>query len=54
MILKQGCHIWYELEDPEQGYDKAKFEKSCLKSVCEKANNKVFVKSGNSFAYMQK
>ena len=47
-----------DLLDPMQGYNKAKFEQPHLKlnSVHEKANNKVFVKSGNmsiiSFEYM--
>ena len=44
----QGHQTWYELVDPKQGYDNGKFEKLCLNSVCEKANNKVFVKSGNT------
>ena len=43
----QVLQTWYELVDPKQGYNNAKFEKPCLHSVCEKANNEVFVKSGN-------
>ena len=32
----QGHQTWYELEDPKQGYNNAKFEKkSCLNSVRE-------------------
>ena len=44
----QGHQSWYEFVDPKQGYNllKAKFEKSHLNSVCQKANDKVFVKSG--------
>ena len=33
--------------DPKQGYKNTKFEKLHLNSDHEKANNKVFVKSGN-------
>ena len=43
----QGHQTWYELIDPKHGYNNAKFEKSCLNRICEKANDKVFVKSGN-------
>ena len=35
----QGHQIWYELVDPKQGYNNAKFEKPCLNSVRENANN---------------
>ena len=38
---------WYELENLEQGYSSAKFEKPRLKSVHKYANITVFVKSGN-------
>ena len=38
---------WYELIDPIQGYNNAKFETLHSNSVREKANDKVFVKSGN-------
>ena len=31
---------WYELVDPKQGYNNAKFEKPCFNRVYEKANNK--------------
>ena len=37
----QGHQVWYELVDPKQGYNKAKFEKPCLNSVCETAHAKV-------------
>ena len=40
----QGHQTWYELVDPKQGYNNAKFENLCLKTVSEKANKKVFVK----------
>ena len=44
----QGHQTGYNSVDPKQGYNllKAKFEKSHLNSVCQKANDKVFVKSG--------
>ena len=29
----QGHQTWYELVDPKQGYDYAKFEKPCMNSV---------------------
>ena len=47
MTLKQGQdhQTWHELAD--EGYNNAKFEKLGLNSVHERANNKVFVKSGN-------
>ena len=60
MTLKQGQghQTWYELVDPKQGYNNAKFEKPRLNSVCEKVSDKVFVKSGNmtviSLEYVQK
>ena len=38
----QGHKIWYEVADPKQGFNNAKFEKLCLKSVHEKANNIFF------------
>ena len=44
----QGHQAWYELEDPKHGYNYAKFEKSRLISVRQKANDEVFVKSGNT------
>ena len=43
----QGHLNWSELVDPKQDNNNAKFEKPRLKSVCEKANDKVFVKWGN-------
>ena len=45
MTLKQGqSHKpWHKLVDPKQGYNNAMFEKNCLQSVHEKANDKVFV-----------
>ena len=51
-------HTWYELVDPKQSYNNAKFEKPRSNSVHKKANDKVFVKSGNmsiiSLEYVQK
>ena len=43
MTLKKGqAHqTWYKLVDSKQGYNNAKFEKHGLKSVREKANDKV-------------
>ena len=38
----QGHQTWYELVEPKQGYNNAH-----LNSVHERANNKVFVRSGN-------
>ena len=48
--LKQGQdhQTWYELADPKQVYNNAKFEKPRLNSVHEKAKDKVFVQSGNT------
>ena len=43
----QGHQTWYELVESKQGYNNAKFEKSCLNSVCERANDEVFVQSEN-------
>ena len=53
MILKQGQghQTWYELVNPKQGYDNAKFEKPRLNSVREKANDKV-VKSKKHVNYL--
>ena len=42
----QGHQTWNEFLDPKHGYKDAKFEKPHLNSVCEKAHDKVFVKSG--------
>ena len=49
MTLKQGQshQTWHESVDSKQGYNQAKFEKPRINSVCEKGNDKVFVKSGN-------
>ena len=44
----QGHQTRYELVDPKQGYNNAKFERPRLYNVHEKANDKVFVKSGNT------
>ena len=41
----QGNQTWFELLDPEQGYNHAKFERHPLKSVHQKAEVKVFVNS---------
>ena len=53
-----GHQSWYELLGPEQGYDHTKFERPPINSICQKANIKVFVKSGNmsiiSLEYVQK
>ena len=38
----QGHQTWYELVDPERGYDNSKLEKPCLNRVLEKANNTFF------------
>ena len=40
MTLKQGKvhQTWYELQDPEQGYNYAKFERSPKNSVRQKVN----------------
>ena len=43
----QGHQTWYELVDPKQGYNNAKFEQTCLKSVCKNTNDTVFVKWEN-------
>ena len=40
----QGHQTWYELVDPSQGYNNAKFEKPHLNSVYEKNNDEVFAK----------
>ena len=56
MTLKQGKHYqtWYELVDPEQDYNNAKFERPPLHSVRQKANLKVLVKSGDmSIIYLK-
>ena len=43
----QGHQTWYDLVDPKQSYNNAKFEKPHLNSVCKMNNGKTFVKSGN-------
>ena len=50
MTLKQGKghQAQYEMVDPKQGYNNAKFQKPHLSNVRERANNKAFVKSGNT------
>ena len=51
MTLKygQGHQTWYELPDPVQGYNYAKFERPSLNSVRQKANVEViFVKTENT------
>ena len=40
--------IWYELVDPKQCHNNAKFEKLRLNSVRVKANDKLFAKSENT------
>ena len=42
VLLKkgQGHQTLYELVDPKQGYNNAKFEKTCLNIVHEKASEK--------------
>ena len=49
VILKQGQghQTWYELVNPKQDYNNAKFQKPHLNSVCEKANDNTFVIPGN-------
>ena len=44
----QGHQTWYKLVDPKQGYNNAKFEKSRLNSICQRANDNVFVRSVNT------
>ena len=44
----QSHQTWYELVDLEQGYYNADWETHRLNSVHEKANDKVFVKSGSA------
>ena len=53
----QGHQTWYKLVETKQGYNNAKFEKPYSNSVCERAKDKVFVKSRNmsiiSLEYVQ-
>ena len=50
MTLKQGQshQTWHESVDSKQGYNQAKFEKPRINSVCEKGNDKVFVRLGKT------
>ena len=50
VTLKQGhSHpTWYEVVDPKQGYNYAKFSGLHMNSVHKKDTVKVFVKSGNT------
>ena len=43
--IGQGHQTWYELLDPEQGYDHANFQRPPLNSVHQKANIKVNVQA---------
>ena len=43
----QDPQTYNENVDPMQGYNHAKFERSCFNAVQEKANVKVFFKQGN-------
>ena len=48
VTLKQGQgHQTYEMVDPKQGYNHAKFARPLLNNVPKKAHDKVFLKSGN-------
>ena len=44
----QGHQTWYEVVNPTQDYNSAKFDQPLLSSVRERTNIKVFVKSGNT------
>ena len=50
VTLKQGKshQTWYELLDPKQSYNYEKFERPPRDSVPQKANAKVFLRSGNT------
>ena len=56
--IRSRSLTWYELPDPNQGYDHEKFERPPLNSVRQKADVKVFVKSENmsiiSLEYVKK
>ena len=59
MTLKygKGHQTWNELQDPERGYNQAKFERPPLNSVHQNAKVKLFVKSETSITslkYVQK
>ena len=47
----QGHQTYNENVDPEQGYNHAKFERSCFNSIPEKGNVKVFSLIGKSVNY---
>ena len=51
MEQSQGHQTWYELVDPKQSYNNVNFESPHLHIVREKANDHVFVESGNNFSY---
>ena len=38
----QGHQTWYELEDPKQGHNNAKFEKPCLNRGSNRAKHNFF------------
>ena len=44
----EGHQTWYELVNPKQGYNHAKFERPSLNSVHQKVNVNGFVKSENT------
>ena len=50
VTLKEGedHQTWYDVVNPKQGYNNTRFEKPHLNSVCEKANDNVSVKSGDT------
>ena len=48
----QGHKIWYELLDPKQGYNHAKFEWPTSTSVCQKANLKSFCQIRKHINYL--
>ena len=58
MSMTYLWQIWYDLLNPDQGYDHAKFERNSMNSVHQKANIKVLVKSEKmsiiSLEYVQK
>ena len=43
---------WYELVNPKQDYDNAKFEKTRLNSVCEKASDQFFCQIKDHVIYL--
>ena len=54
MTLKQGesQQTWYELVDPKQGYNHAKFERPPLNSVCPKGDIKAFYQIRKQVNYL--